>query len=262
MKNQFLVAILSLSLFLNCQSKDKINSEVENAEFIVNDCGVSYKGKALPFGKPLEAWEKVLGQKSSRPDFGMFDDLGVAVKIVDNAEKSASFYIFFTNLDSPEGKAGKLTFATNESMKPYEEIEKEYKELGTPMSDELKKEIKDDLKKRYDPVQYFYPLKTYKEAINVEGAPIKAGMLLKEINAQRKQIKNVDDFTFWDRNINMVDETEGTEGKDGEYFQVTNKECEGKLYRIVLYFTNYKPEYLRVEQLANEEKKTLDKLKE
>lgn len=242
--------------------KEDIDLKVEQTAIVVNDCGVTYKGKELPFGEPLEAWEKALGQKSSRPNFGMFDDLGVAVKIVENSENTASFFIFFTNLDSPEGKAGKLTFATNESMKPFEEIEKEYKELGTPMSEELKKEIKDDLKKLYDPVKYFYPYKTYKEAVNVEGAPIKGDMSLKEINAYREKTKNLDSFTFWDRNVNMKDETNGTEGKDGEYFQVTDKVCKGKLYRIVLYFTDYKPEYLRVEQLSKEELETLDELRE
>lgn len=263
MKKLILTGILSCSL-INCQMKpnEKFDENLNQTAMVINECGVTYKGKQLPFGQPLEAWETALGQKSSRPDFGMFDDLGVAVKIVDNAEKSTSFYIFFTNLDSPEGKEGKLTFATNESMKPYEEIEKEYKELGTPMSEKLKKEIKDDLKKLYDPVQYFYPYRTYKEVISVEGAQIKAGMSLKEINANREEIKNLDSFTFWDRNINMVDETNGTEGKDGEYFQMTNKACKGKLYRFVLYFTNYKPEYLSLEQLSDEEAKMLDKLKE
>jgi hypothetical protein len=264
MKKIILTGLLSILLLMNCQMKQKENNDMklDQTPIVVNDCGVSYNGKQLPFGEPLESWEKALGEKSSRPNFGMFDDLGVAVKIVEGAQRNTSFYIFFTNLESPEGKSGKLTFATNESMKSYEEIEKEYKELGTPMSEELKKEIKADLKKLFDPSQYFYPYKTYQEVINVEGAPIKSDMSLKDINDKREATDSLDIFTFWDRNINMRDETNGTDGKDGEYFQITNKACKGKLYRLVLYFTNYKPEYLRIEQLSDDEIKMLDKLKD
>jgi len=228
---------------------------IENALIKITDCGVTYSGKQLPFGENIAAWEKVLGQKSSRLDFGMFDDLGVAVEINDTPDREATLYIFFTNLDSPEGKAGTLSMANSVNMKPFEVIEKEYIEANIPMSEELKMEIKKDREEEYNPVQYFYPYKIFKGVVNVQGAPISSDMNLQKINEYREQTKKLDIFTFWDRNVNMIDETLTTEGKSGEYFQVTDKECNGKLYRIVLFFTNYKLEYISVQNLSKAELK-------
>ncbi|AIM37884.1 hypothetical protein KO02_15205 [Sphingobacterium sp. ML3W] len=247
-----------------CQPKPQktIPLPIENALIKITDCGVTYSGKQLPFGENIEAWEKVLGQKSSRPLFGMFDDLGVAVSIDDTSDKEAAFYIFFTNLDSPEGKAGELSRAHSVNMKPFETIEKEYKAANLPMTETLKAQIKKDLEETYNPEQYFYPYHTFKGVVNVQGVPISGDMNLQKINEYREQTKKLDIFTFWDRNVNMIDETLTTEGKDGVYFQVTDKECNGKLYRIVLFFTNYKLEYIRVQNLSKSYMEMLKKLEE
>ncbi|AIM35266.1 hypothetical protein KO02_00235 [Sphingobacterium sp. ML3W] len=192
----------------------------------------------------------------------MFDDLGVAVQIDDTPDKEATFYIFFTNLDSPEGQAGKLSKAYISDMKSFEEIENEYNELDKPMSKELIARIKKGLEDDLNPKQYFYPYHIFQGVVDVQGVPIAGDMNLQKINAYREQTKKLDIFTFWDRNVNMEDETMTTEGRSGEYFQTTDTECNGKLYRIVLFFTNAKLEYLRVENLSNSDLEMIKKLKE
>jgi hypothetical protein len=233
--------------------------DLKDALITIDDCGVLYKGKRLPFGKSLPEWEKALGQKSSRPELGMFDELGVAWQ-GNSTEPQSDFYIFFTNLDTPEGKAGKLRSARD--WKPWSEREKDLRTkskdpaITTVVSEEEISQIKED----ENPRNFFYPFKIYQGVVNVQGAPIKGDMDLQVINAYREQTKKVDIFTFWDRNVNSRDETLTTEGDNGEYFQITDKECDGKLYRIVLLFTNYKLEYMRVSNLSKSDMEMYEEL--
>ena len=126
MKKSVLFGLLvCTAFFTNCQQmKEKPLQPIDlkDALITIDDCGVLYKGKRLPFRKPLAEWEKVLGQKSSRPELGMFDELGVAWQ-GNSTEPQSDFYIFFTNLDSPEGKAGELRAARD--WKPWSEREKD-----------------------------------------------------------------------------------------------------------------------------------------
>ena len=78
--------LLSITFFTNCQEMTETPLAAINlkeALITIDDCGVRYKGQRLPFGKPLPAWEKALGQKSSRPELGMFDELGVGLTVVE-----------------------------------------------------------------------------------------------------------------------------------------------------------------------------------
>jgi len=257
---KLLVITLSLctTLFTNCQqmpNKDLATIDVKNALITIDDCGVLYKGKRLPFGRPLKEWEKALGQKSSRPEIGMFDNLGVGLSAI---EDETDFYIFFTNLDSPEGKAGKLNFAAK--YESGEHIAARNMEGGKSLiSDEKIKEFnkENELSKK----EFFYPYKTYQGVVNIQGAPVKGDMDLQTINAYREKTEKLDIFTFWDRNVNSKDETLTTKGERGEYFQITDKECGGKLYRIVLFFTDYKLEYIMVSNLSKSEMETYYELR-
>ena len=87
MKKSVLFGLLVFTfLFTNCQqTKEKPLAPIDlkNALITINDCGVLYKGKRLPFGKPLPAWEKALGQQCSRPELGIFDRLGVGLTVVE-----------------------------------------------------------------------------------------------------------------------------------------------------------------------------------
>ena len=262
MKNSTVLGLLlSITFFTNCQQmKEKPLQPIDlkDALITIDDCGVLYKGKRLPFGKPLPEWEKALEQKCSRPEVGIFDQLGIGISVL---EEVSYFYIFFTNLDSPEGKAGQLRFARD--WKPWSEREKDLRTkskdpaITTVVSEERINRIKEE----EDPRNFFYPFKTYQGVVNVQGAPIKGDMDLQVVNAYREQTKKLDIFTFWDRNVNSKDETLTTEGKNGEYFQITDKECDGKLYHIVLYFNNYKLEYIEVSNLSKSEMETYYELR-
>jgi hypothetical protein len=258
MKNSTVLGLLlSITFFTNCQQmkeKPLAPIDLKDALITIDDCGVLYKGKRLPFGKPLPEWEKALGQKCSRPELGMFDELGVGLTVV---EDETIFYIFFTNLDSPEGKAGKLGFALN--YESGEHVAARNMEGGKSLiTPERVREI--NQQNAISKKDFFYPFKTYQGVVNVQGAPVKGDMDLQVINAYREQTKKVDIFTFWDRNVNSRDETLTTEGKNGEYFQITDKECDGKLYRIVLVFTDYKLEYIRVSHLSKSDMEMYEEL--
>jgi hypothetical protein len=269
--------LLCVILTTHCQTKKMppvdlrkvtVTIDISKADIIINDCGISYKGEKLPFGVSLSVLEKKYG-KTRHTDWGnLIDDLGIGVRAWDpDVEKTTNVYfIFFTNMDSPEGKAGKLSFTLVNGrggpLKPFDTIMQEYKNNNEPVSEELRAEILANNKKAFDPKQYFYPYTIYKGIVNLKGAAIKGDMNLQEINALRAQTKDLADFTFWDRNMNMVDETLTTEGKHGEYFQTTNTMCDGKLYRFVLFFNDYKLEYLSVEKLSNSDMQMIKDLTE
>ncbi|WP_315047155.1 hypothetical protein [Capnocytophaga sputigena] len=53
-----------------------------NTDFQITECSALYKGKPLPFGKPIEEWEKIFG-KVSRKKYEcvyIWDDLGIAIE--------------------------------------------------------------------------------------------------------------------------------------------------------------------------------------
>ncbi len=262
MKKQPIITLLLCTiLFTSCQQmqkKEVTPVDLKDALITIDDCGILYKGKRLPFGKTFKEWEKVLGQKSSREKIGVFDELGLGLSVLDEV---SYFYVFFTNLDSPDGKAGKLNFARD--WRPWSEEEKDLQKksddptITTVLTEDEIKKIKED----QDPKNFFYPFKTYQGVVNVQGAPVKGDMDLQTINAYREQTKKLDNFTFWDRNVNAKDETLTTKGDNGEYFQITDKECDGKLYHIVLYFTDYKLEYIEVSNLSKSEMKTYYELR-
>lgn len=257
---KLLVITLSLctTLFTNCQQKpDKelATLDLKNALITIDDCGVLYKGKRLPFGQPVAEWEKILGKRRTGSEYKVFDELGLGLKDLDDV---SYFYIFFTNLDSPEGKGGKLAFADN--YESGEHTAARNMEGGKSLiTDAQIKQFnrENELAKK----EFFYPYQTYQGLVNIQGAPVKGDMDLQTINAYREQTENLDIFTFWDRNINGKDETLTTEGDRGEYLQITDKECGGKLYHIVLFFTDYKLEYIEVSNLSKSEMETYYELR-
>ena len=113
MIKQLIVFLTLYTVFLACT---KTNSQQKMIiDFQFSECEALYKGKPLPFGKPIAEWEKLFGQASRVliERTYIWDNLGIAVsaeKIYDDNEMKNinKMYIFYANLDSLVGQEGKL----------------------------------------------------------------------------------------------------------------------------------------------------------
>jgi hypothetical protein len=245
-KTVFKISILVCFAILTsqCQTKKMPPVDLRKVTVTIDECGFFYDGKRLELGKPLSDWEKLLGKASRKSDMGyVWDDLSLAVGDWNNKLGVVDeFYIFFTNLDSEEGKKGKLFDAIN--WRPF--VEEEYRKPNPDFPDLhfSEKEIQ-ELKQEKDVKNFIYPYTTYKGYVSLQDTPVKAGMSLQDINAYRTE-KGLDIMTFRDNNINLVDESASTVGDNGEYFEISRYACNGKAYNFIIRYTNYKPEYIHV----------------
>ena len=115
MKNCFKIMILILASILNvkCQMKKQEKLDLTTATIKVDSCGITIKGKKLEVGVPIDDWIKVLGKPSRVVGHFVWDDLGIGVSNDNNSEKIVdALFIYFLNLDSPEGQAGLLNFGS------------------------------------------------------------------------------------------------------------------------------------------------------
>ena len=156
-------------------------------------------------------------------------------------------YIFFSNLDSPAGEKGELKFAqgrksTDEILKQY--TEKEMIETG------VKNRVieRNKLGGSSGPDKYIYPYKTYAQSVTIDGAEVRAGMSLKELNKNRKSL-GLNKFTFRDQNMNMINERGQTKGDKGEYWddRRTNFcQKQGYYFYNSVQYSDYELEFIRV----------------
>ena len=116
--------VIFLAISILCLSCGREKKQMINTDFQITECSALYKGKPLPFGKPIEEWEKIFG-KVSRKKYEcvyIWDDLGIAIENstttnsdpYDPSPKTRKYdvlYIFYANLDSPAGRNEKLSFA-------------------------------------------------------------------------------------------------------------------------------------------------------
>ncbi|WP_223605607.1 hypothetical protein [Chryseobacterium sp. OSA05B] len=232
-------------------------------DFQFTECEAYYKGKPLPFGKPIEEWEKLFGKPTRKFDEATFiwDHLGLAIdngNVTKDQPYDPSFevrkhdklLIFYSNLDSPAGQKGKLKFAFERESAAY--LINEYKK-GNPalLTKELEKKITDDrsIGGEMGADHFIYPYTAYKQTVTVDGAEIHAGMSLKELNKNRTA-KDLEIFTFRDDNMNLVDETGTTNGDNGEYWNDNRKiECPKKQNYYFLNSVQYSGaelEYIKV----------------
>lgn len=123
-KKNTIYFIFLLFLLMSCTENKAQKKDVPKADFSLSDCGGTYKGKPLPFGKPIEEWEKLFG-KPTRKQYDVvfiWDNLGVMIWNMKTTKddkyspdyeirKHDQLYIFFSNLESPVGQKGKLKFA-------------------------------------------------------------------------------------------------------------------------------------------------------
>ncbi|KIA85459.1 DUF7738 domain-containing protein [Kaistella jeonii] len=263
------ITFILLTLLMSCTENKAQKKEVSNAEFVLSDCGGSYKGKPLPFGRPIEEWEKLFGKPTRKQYNAVFiwDNLGV---IIENNETTKDdeyspdyeirrydqLYIFFSNLDSPEGQKGNLKFANG--RKSENEILKQY------TVEELKSTgVEERVRIRYAKngenykSNYIYPYKQYTKSISIDGSAINPGMSLKELNKNRKS-KDLEILSFRDNNLDGNNQWGDTKEEDGEYWNNEKRDmCPSKstFTRNIAQFSNHELEFIKVEYYDKKENK-------
>lgn len=256
-----LVTFLAISIL--CLSCGQEKKQMINTDFQITECSALYKGKPLPFSKPIEEWEKIFG-KVSRKQYEcvyIWDDLGIAIENpmttnsdpYDPSPKTRKYdilYIFYANLDSPAGRKKKLSFIapTNyvEAMEKYSEkynltFEEVLDKLEYSGDEEGAANIR--ILKEF----FFLPYNIYDKSLTIDGAEVKAGMSLKEFNKNRSAL-GINMFTFRDVNMNGINEHGKTEG-DGEFWDDYRKNfCKEQGHYILcsLQYSDNALEYIKI----------------
>ncbi|WP_260377883.1 DUF7738 domain-containing protein [Bergeyella zoohelcum] len=250
-----------LGIGLVCLSCGQEKLEPLDTAFQFTECGAFYKGKPLPFGKPIAEWEKIFGKnhrnniprdQRSYYNHYMWDDLGIMVEEEGHNTKEnkiiSTLYIFFSNLDSPAGKNEKLKFAGysdySEAMEKYEKKYKIQNVFNLLGYEEGRGFMKNSILKEF----FIYPYKTYAQSVTIDGAEVRAGMSLKELNKNRKSL-GLNKFTFRDQNMNMINERGQTKGDKGEYWDDRRTNfCpkQGYYFYNSVQYSDYELEFIRV----------------
>ncbi len=269
MKLSFYLYLILLSFInVSCQMKQEKKIDLETATIKVDSCGVYYKGHRLDLGDSVAQWEKVLGKPDRTTDQGYtWDKLGISISDWEIGENVVdAIYIYFVNLDSPDGKAGLLSKArewkqsTDEEIKEAEKWAEEMKKLPEYKKEEDFQIIKGQIDELYKK-NYVYPFTTYQGMVNLHGNPVGAGMKVKEINENREKLSFSDRFGYVDQDIDGVNDSHNSTDTFGGDYRAPGCECkDGRLQYYELTFTsNGTLEFLKI---AREEKTNYEFRKE
>jgi hypothetical protein len=258
-KLKIIIFILSLTILnTQCQNiKAEKKNDLSQTSIKIDSCGLYYKGQHLELGTSITDWEKVLGKPSRDTKLAfVWDDLGIAIDDWQNEDergKVAAVYIFFINLDSPEGKAGQLNYASGWMERSKEEIDEsvkwaqKMKKLPSYSSDDDFKIIKNQIDELYREY-YIYPFKTYKGYVNLHGFPVGAGMKVTEINSYRKDLPYSGQFGYVDDDIDGVNDSGNTTETFGGDYRAPGEECKDNRlqYYELTYTATGALEYLKI----------------
>lgn len=240
-KVKIIVFILLLTVInTQCQNMGYKNIDITKATIKIDSCGIYYKGQRLDLGLPISEWEKVLGKPSRTTDLTqVWDSLGIGVDDWQNENKGeiAAFYIYFLNLDSPEGQSGQLNHARD--WEPFNEKDWDIEYL---------KYNEERLKEKAHPKNYVYPYTIYNGYVDLHGFPVGAGMKVVEINSYREDLSFSSKFGYVDDDIDGVNDSGNTTETFGGNYRASGTECrEGRLqYYELTYTANGALEYLKV----------------
>ena len=253
--------VITIALFLllintQCQNmKGEKNIDLSQTTIKIDSCGLYYKGQRLDLGTPISEWKKILGKPSRsflayHDEFNagsfVWDDLGISIENFQNGDgKVANVYIYFINLDSPEGKAGQLNYARE--FESADNIVKRNMENGVSLiSDERKKEIEIENKEKIK--EFIYPFATYKGYVNLHGFPIGAGMNVAEINSYRKDLPYSGEFGYVDDDIDGVNDSGNKTETFGGDYRAPGEECKDNRlqYYELTYTATGALEYLKI----------------
>ena len=224
--------ILFSSILGLLQCERSIPNEPFEADYVLTEEKITYKGQDLPLGKPVTEWEKIFGKYDRTAREGrafIWDKLGIAVLASwgdddpkrgkgDWFQKTPTeyFYIFFMNLESPLGQKGKLEEAYGRTTTKFV-IEKDKKDGVFEGMDFYKDLIEYETIGNGAAKNYMYPFTTYSKSIDVNGAEVKQGMTIEDINKKRKAADLIP-ISFLDDNMNWKDEWGSTKTKANGYF--------------------------------------------
>lgn len=229
MKKIFLLSLL-MSLLIQCQNKKE---PMPTTDFYISEQKITYKNQDLPFGEPVEEWVKIFGEYDRQPFKSVYiwDNLGIHISESDENANIDELHIFFMNLKSPLAEEGVLDFAQGYYMNTDK-----------------------------DPKNYEYPFIIYKKPLNIEGAEVKNGMKILDINQERKS-RDLEPISYIDANMNGKVE-EGPEEEANGYFSnygaknnpQQQREGEKKIfYHIMFRQTSGQVEYIRIVQDKGQE---------
>lgn len=256
------LAILLLStIFMQCQPPKK--ELMPETDFYISEHSITYKKQELPFGKSVAEWVKIFGKYDrANPHLDkkgiirrnyIWDGLGIAIEEHGEDEEKKivpDFYIFFMNLDSPLGQMGKLEEAKGRVSVAY--IKDKDKKTGWFTSDADYA----DMEKRNTtgseaPKNFIYPFKIYSKSLNIEGAEVKAGMKVSDINKKREEA-DLPVIKYYDADLNSKHEDGSTTTLSNGYFTTFNgfltpeEQAKAVFYNIMYRQTEGEIEYIRI----------------
>ncbi|WP_281632008.1 hypothetical protein [Flavobacterium luteolum] len=232
-------------------------------DFYISEHNITYKKQELPFGKPVTEWVKVFGKYDRvNPPLGkegvvrrdyIWDNLGLAVEEHGEDGKKKiipDFYIFFMNLDSPLGQMGKLKEAKGRVSVAF--IKEKDKRTGWFTSDADYVEMEKRITIGSDaPQNFIYPFKIYSKSLNIEGAEVKEGMKVSDINKKR-MAADLPVIKYWDADMNNKHEDGSTTTLSNGYFTSFNgfsspeEQTKADFYNIMYRQTEGEIEYIHI----------------
>jgi hypothetical protein len=244
-KLKIIVAVVFVTV-LNTQCQNMKKIDVSKATIKIDSCGLYYKGQRLDLGTPITDWEKVLGKPERKfiayleKDQGVYtwDNIGIAVDNFQNENGNVAWiYIFFLNLDSPEGKSGQLNHARD-----WQEFNE--KNYDPP----LPKSMITKLKEEKSPKNFIYPFTLYKGYVNLHGFPVGEGMKVDQINSYRKDLPFSGPFRYVDDDIDGVNDSGNTTDTFGGDYRAGGTECKDNRlqYYELTYTATGALEYLKI----------------
>lgn len=257
-KLKIITTLLFLTI-LNTQCQNKRaekNIDVSQAVIKIDSCGLYYKGQYLELGTPVADWVKILGKPSRifyvkneelNPGSFIWDDLGISIEDFQNSDgKVGNVYIYFINLNSPEGKSGQLNYARG-----WQERDDEWRKNmlnDKNGSYEENKRMVEEIEEENALKNFIYPFTVYKSYVNLHGFPVGAGMKVAEINGYRKDLPFSGQFGYVDQDIDGVNDSGNTTDTFGGDYRAPGEECkDGRLqYYELTYTATGALEYLKI----------------
>lgn len=235
---------------MQCQTSKK--ETMPDTEFYISEHNITYKRKELPFGKSVAEWVKIFGKydRIFQTSVYIWDDLGIYVSESDKDNSIDELHIFFMNLDSPLGQMGKLEEA--KGRETLESIRKrnDYSELYNEK--EIIEKINKDLNTGSGaPQNFIYPFKIYSKSLNIEGAEVKAGMKVTDINKKRLAV-DLPVIKYYDADMNSKNEDGSLSTLSNGYFTTFNgfdndeERSKADFYNIMYRQTEGEIEYIRI----------------
>ncbi len=209
MKNPGFLWLLLLAQLVSCQFSVERTPTVLNKkhQIKIDDCGASFNGQPLPFGVPLDTWEKILGKSIHRGKARLWDSLGIGVIQTRINQKNPN--------DPGDLVVEKLLvfFQNDDDFRP---------QMFYPVSPET------------------YPKKTFKDAISINGALLSRGMGFSEIQDRLDETGASGKLKI-NSKVRRGTDPYRDDGVPGEYTRPPLTFCEGRRFIYNFHIARIEP---------------------